>query len=61
MYLLDLLEGRSKKRQCDSVCVECLWIIGLMVVMLMSYSSVVSVVLILSEVGPDLRSRHGIE
>ena len=40
---------------------ECLWIIGLMVVMLMSYSSVVSVVLILSEVGPDLRSRHGIE
>ena len=32
-----------------------------MVVMLMSYSHVVSVVLVLSEVGPILRSRCGIE
>ena len=27
--------------QCDLVCVECLWMIGVMVVMLMSYSLVV--------------------
>ena len=33
--------------------------IGLMVVMLMSYSHVVSVVLVLSGVGPVLRSRYG--
>ena len=61
MYLLDLLEGRRERRQCDLVCVECLWIIRLKVVMLMSYSSVMSVVLILSEVGSVLRSRYGIE
>ena len=35
--------------------------IGLMVVMLMSYSRVVSAVLILSRDGPVLRSRYGIE
>ena len=35
--------------------------IGLMVVMLMSYSCVLSVVLVLSGVGPVLRSRYGIE
>ena len=35
--------------------------IGLMVVMLMSYSRVVSVVLVLSRVGTVLRSRYGIE
>ena len=29
------------KGQCDLVCVECLWMIGLMVVMLMSYSCLV--------------------
>ena len=61
MYLLDLLEGRRERRQCDLVCVECLWIIRLKVVMLMSYSSVMSVVLILSEVGSVLRCRYGIE
>ena len=61
MYLLDLLEGRRERTQCDLVCVECLWIIRLKVVMLMSYSSVMSVVLILSEVGSVLRSRYGIE
>ena len=33
--------------------------IGLMVVMLMSYSHEVSVVLVLSGVGPVLRSRYG--
>ena len=35
--------------------------IGLMAVMLMSYSCVVSVVLVLSGIGPSLRSRYGIE
>ena len=35
--------------------------IGLMVVMLTSYSCVVSVVLVLSGVDPALRSRYGID
>ena len=35
--------------------------IGLMVVVLTSYSHVVSVVLVLSGVGPVLRSRYGVE
>ena len=61
MYLLDLFQGRGEKGQCDLVCVERLWMIGLMVVMLMSYSRVVSVVLVLSRVGTVLRSRYGIE
>ena len=61
MYLLDLFEGRWEKGQCDLVCVECLWMIGLMVVMLMSYSHVVSVVLVLSGVGPVLRGSNGTE
>ena len=41
MHLLDLFEERWEKGQCDLVCVERLWMIGLMVVMLMSYSRVV--------------------
>ena len=41
MYLLDLFEERWEKGQCGLVCVERLWMIGLMVVMLMSYSRVV--------------------
>ena len=61
LYLLDLFEGRGEKGQCDLVCVEHLWMIGLLVVILMSYSRVVSVVLVLSRVGPVLRSRSGIE
>ena len=61
MYLLDLFRGRGEKGQCDLVCVERLWMIGLMVVMLISYSRVVSVVLVLSGVGTVLRSRHEIE
>ena len=61
VHLLDLFQGRGEKGQCDLVCVERLWMIGLMVVMLMSYSSVVSVVLVLSGVGTVLRSRYGIE
>ena len=61
LYLLDLFEGEGEKGQCDLVCVERLWMIGLMVVMLMSYSRVVSVVLVLLGVGPVLRSRYVIE
>ena len=61
LYLLDLFEGRGEKGLCDLVCVECLWMIGPMAVMLMSCSRVVSVVLVLSGVGPVLRSRYGIE
>ena len=41
MYLLDLFEERGEKGQCDLVCVQHLWVIGLMVVMLMSYTCVV--------------------
>ena len=40
MYLIDLFGERGEKGQCDLVCVERLWMIGLMVVMLMSYSRV---------------------
>ena len=40
---------------------EQFWIIGIMVVMFMHYSRVVSVVLVLSEVGPVLKSRYGTE
>ena len=36
---------------CDLVCVEHIWMIGLMVVMLMSYSRETSVGLVLSGVG----------
>ena len=50
MYLLHLFEGKGEKGQCDLVCVEYLWMIGLMVVMLISYSHVVSVVLVHSGV-----------
>ena len=55
VYLLDLFKGRWEKGQCNLECVEHLWMIGLMVVILMSYSRVVSVVLVLSRV--DLHSK----
>ena len=61
MYVLDLFEGRAEKEQCDLVCVESFWTIELMVVMLISYSHVVSVVLVLSEIVHVLRRRYGIE
>ena len=32
VYLLDLFEGMRKKGHCDLVCVECLSMIGLMLV-----------------------------
>ena len=44
-HLPDMFELRGEQGQCDLVCEECLWMIGLMVVMLMSYSRVVSVLL----------------
>ena len=61
VYFLDLFEGGGEKEQCALVCLERLWMIGLMVVVLTSYSHVVSVVLVLSGVGPVLRSRYGVE
>ena len=47
--------------QCDLVCVEHLWMIGLMMVMLMSYSRVMSTVFILWGVGLVLRNESEIE
>ena len=47
VYLLDLLEGKGENEQYDLVFVEHLQMTGLMVVTLMSYSRVVSVVLVL--------------
>ena len=38
VHLSDLFEGRGEKGLCDLMCVERLWMIGLMVLMLMSYS-----------------------
>ena len=61
VYLLGLIERRGKKGQCDLVCVEHLWMIGLMAVTLMSYSHVVSAVLVLLRVGPVLRSKYEID
>ena len=61
VYLLDLFEKRGENGQCDLGCLERLWMIGLMLVMLLSYSRVVSVFLVLSRIGPVLRSRCGIE
>ena len=60
VYLLDMFQGRWEKGHCDFVCVERLWVIGPVVVML-SYSPVVHVVLVLLGVDPVLRSRCGIE
>ena len=61
VYLSDLLERRGENGQCDLGCLECLWMIWLMVIMLLSYSRVMSVFLVLSRIGPVLRSRYGIE
>ena len=58
MYLLDYFDEKGERSKCDVVCVEHLQMIGLMVVMLMSYSRVLSVVLILCAVGPILRNGH---
>ena len=61
LYFLDLFDGRGEKGQCDLVCVERLWMTRLMVVMLTSYSHVVSVILVLTRVGPILRRRYELE
>ena len=61
VYFLDLFEGGREKEQCALVCLERLWMIGLMVVMLTSYPHVVSVDLVLSRVGPVLRRGYGVE
>ena len=58
VYLLALFEGRGEKVCCDLVCVECLWMIGVMAVMLMSYSRVVNVVLVFTGVCLVLRRRY---
>ena len=54
MYLLDLLEGRRANRQSDLARAERLEMIGLIMVTLISYSRVVSVVLVLWGVAPIL-------
>ena len=59
VYPPDLFEGTEEKVQCDLVCVERFWMIGLMMVMLMFYSRVVNVVLVLSGAGLVLRRRYG--
>ena len=61
VYLLDLFERRVEKGHFGLVCVERLWMIGLMVVMLMSFSRVVKMVLVILGVGPILRSRYEIK
>ena len=52
VHLLDLFEGKGVKGWCDLVCAERLQMIGLMVVILIFYSSAVNVVLVLWGVGP---------
>ena len=54
VYLLDLSQGRGENGQCDLVRVELLQMSGLMVVILMSISRLVSAVLVLWGVGPTL-------
>ena len=58
VYLLALFEGRGEKGCCELVCVKCLRMIGVMAVMLMSYSRVVNVVLVFTGVCLVLRSRY---
>ena len=47
VYLLDLFEERGEEGWCDLVCVKCLSAIGLMVVLLMPFSYMMSMVLVL--------------
>ena len=61
VYLLDLFERRVEKGHFGLVCVERLSMIGLMVVMLMSFSRVVNMVLVILGVSPILRSRYEIK
>ena len=56
----DVSEETVEKGQCDLLCAERLWMIGPMVIKLMSYSRVVSVVLVLWRVGTVPRIGCGI-
>ena len=47
VYLLDLFEERAEEGWYDLVCVKCLSTIGLMVVLLMPFSHMMSMVLVL--------------
>ena len=58
VYLLELFEGKREKGQCDLVRAERLQMIRLMAVMFMSYSRVVSVVLVLWLVGLILKNGY---
>ena len=60
VYLLDLFEGRGENGQCDLAWAEHTQMIGLMVVMLMSYSLVVNVALVLWGLDSILRNGYGI-
>ena len=55
------LRGKREEGTVRFSVLEHLWMIGLMVVMLISYSRAVSVVLVLLGVGPVLRRRYGVE
>ena len=61
VYLVDMFEGRGEKGQCALVRVEPLQMIGLLVIMLVSYSRVLSVVLVLWGFGPVLSLRNRFE
>ena len=49
VYLVDMFVGRGEEGWCDLVCVKHLQMIGLMVVLLMSFSGMVIMVLVLQE------------
>ena len=60
VFLLHLFQGRRENGQCRLVCAESLQMIGLMVVMLISYSRLLNVILVLWGVDPILRNEYGI-
>ena len=60
MYLLYLFGGREEKEWCDLGYVKHLQMIEVMVVLLMSFSRMVSIALVLSEFGPILGNGYGI-
>ena len=60
VYHLDLFREMGEKGWCDLVCVKCLKMIGLMVLLLMSFSRMVKTLLVLWGVGPILGNGYGI-
>ena len=58
--LLHLFEGRGENGQCHLVHAESLQKVGLMVVMLISYSRLLNMILVLWGVDPILRKEYGI-